>query len=173
MLRKVKYNYELKLKIVTEVLKNQRSATSIANQYGVAVSQLSRWVAVYASKGPSALLPNKNQHYSLKFKLKVLTSIAEKSLSLNSACIKFDIPSESSIITWQKRYTKEGLSGLENKTRGRPIMQFKRSKKKSTKPLSREEELLRENELLRAENALLKKLDALIQAEENKRRKPL
>ena len=100
--------------------------------------------------------------------------ISQKSLSLRAACIKFDIPSESTIVTWQKRYNKEGLLGLETKTRGRPSsMQFKRSKKKSDKPLSREEELLKENELLRAENALLKKLQALIQAEENKGRKPL
>ena len=48
-------------------------------------------------------------------------------------------------------------------------------KRKSDKPLTREEELLLEIESLRAENALLKKLQALIQAEEaeqNKKRKP-
>ena len=39
---------------------------------------------------------------------------------------------------------------------------FKRKKRKSDKPLSREEELLLENESLRCENDLLKKLQALI-----------
>jgi transposase len=43
---------------------------------------------------------------------------------------------------------------------------FKRKKRKSDKPLTREEELILENERLRCENALLKKLQALIQAEE-------
>jgi transposase len=43
---------------------------------------------------------------------------------------------------------------------------FKRKKRKSDKALTREEELLIENERLRCENALLKKLQALIQAEE-------
>lgn len=47
--------------------------------------------------------------------------------------------------------------------------QIKRKVRKSNKPLSREEELLQENEYLRAENALLKKLQALAQ-EENKRK---
>lgn len=173
MLRKVKYDYEFKLKVVTEVLTHRCSVTSIANKNGLNKSHLMRWISIFKSKGRLGLLPRQNQNYTLKFKLKVLVCISQKSLSLKAACINFDIPSESTIITWQKRYNKEGLSGLENKTRGRPSMQFKRSKKKSDKPLSREEELLKENELLRAENALLKKLQALIQAEENKGRKPL
>ena len=42
----------------------------------------------------------------------------------------------------------------------------KRKKRKSDKPLTREEEPLLENEALRFENGLLKKLQALIQAEE-------
>tara|TARA_B110000967_G_scaffold150233_1_gene154058 strand:- start:6686 stop:6862 length:177 start_codon:yes stop_codon:yes gene_type:complete len=42
---------------------------------------------------------------------------------------------------------------------------FKRKKRKSDKPLTREEELLQEIESLRCENDLLKKFHALIQAE--------
>lgn len=38
-------------------------------------------------------------------------------------------------------------------------------KKRTVKPLTREEELLKENEYLRAEVAYLKKLQALVQAE--------
>ena len=45
---------------------------------------------------------------------------------------------------------------------------YKRKKRKSDKPLTREKELLLENERLRAEIAVLKKLDALILA----RKKP-
>jgi transposase len=40
---------------------------------------------------------------------------------------------------------------------------FKRKPRKSDKPMTREEELLKENEYLRAENELLKKLHALVQ----------
>ena len=47
---------------------------------------------------------------------------------------------------------------------------IKRKPKKSDKPLTREEELLRENEYLKAENELLKKLHALAQIK--KKRKP-
>jgi transposase len=51
-------------------------------------------------------------------------------------------------------------------------MKFKRAKKNSNKPLTREEELLLENESLRAELDLLKKLQVLIQQEQNKKQKP-
>ena len=44
---------------------------------------------------------------------------------------------------------------------------FKRKKRKSDKPLTREEELLLENEALRCELDLLKKLQALTQARKN------
>jgi transposase len=62
-------------------------------------------------------------------------------------------------MNWHHNYKKEGIIGLKHKPRGKPkSMQFKRAKKKSNKPLTREEELLVENESLRAELALLKKL---------------
>jgi transposase len=50
---------------------------------------------------------------------------------------------------------------------------IKRKKHKSDTPLTREEELLLENEALRCENDLLKKLYALIQAEEKAKKRKL
>jgi transposase len=47
---------------------------------------------------------------------------------------------------------------------------YKRKKRKTDKPLTREEELLLENESLRCELEYLKKLQALIQAEEKAKR---
>ena len=83
--------------------------------------------------------------------------------------LKFNIPDVAIIVKWKKDFANFGLEGLQPKQRGRPISMsdFKRKKRKSDKPLTREEELLKENERLRCENALLKKLDALIQARRN------
>lgn len=102
--------------------------------------------------------------------MKVLASIREGKYSIKESAVKFNIAAESSIINWQRDYEKSGILGLENKPRGRPKMMndYKRKKRKSDKPLTREEELLLENERLRAEIAVLKKLDALILA----RKKP-
>ena len=82
--------------------------------------------------------------------------------------MKFNVTSESVIIKWQKDFITFGITGLQPKPKGRPksMSDYKRKKRKTDKPLTREEELLLENERLRCENALLKKLQALIQAEE-------
>jgi len=175
MERKVKYNYEFKLRCVEEVLKKNRSVVLIANENGLQKSNLKKWISFYHHYGKEGLLPKKNQKYTTVFKKKVLQTIKKKSLSLREACIEFNIPSESVIVQWQKSYETFGSIGLQDKPKGRPkSMNFKRAKKKSDKPLTREEELLLEIESLRCENALLKKFNALVQAEEikNKKQKP-
>ncbi len=109
-------------------------------------------------------------------KMNVLQAIEKKTLSLSQACLTFNIPTMSTIISWQRKYVEEGLTGLKPKPKGRPVsMSFKRKQRKTNKPLTREEELLKELEYLRAENEILKKFNALVQAEQanqNKRLKP-
>jgi transposase len=177
MERKVKYSYEFKLHCIEEVLKKYQSVISTATKNGIADTSLKRWISFYVKFGNEGLLPkSRNTNYSLNFKLKVLHAIEKKSLSLGKACLTFNIPASSTILTWQRQYLKDGLSGLELKPKGRPIvMNFKRKQRKTNKPLTREEELLKELEYLRAENEILKKFNALVQAEQanqNKRLKP-
>jgi len=176
MERKVKYNYEFKLLCVQEVLSGYSSIKSVAVKYGFSDSMLKKWIKFYQKFGPKGLQSRQPQSYDASFKLKVLETINNKSLSLSEASLEFNIPSPSIIFNWQRRFAKDNLHGLSDKPKGRPeSMTYKRAKKKSNKPLTREEELLLEIESLRAENALLKKLEALIQAEEaqhNNKRKP-
>jgi len=175
MERKVKYGLEFKLRCVKEVLKKNRSTESVSKELGFNESNLRKWVSFYEKYGVDGLLPRSSQNYDPSFKLKVIRTIEKESLSLKKACVRFNIASESSIINWQRQFVKNGYLGLENKPKGRPSkMIIKRKKRKSDKPLTREEELLLEIESLRAENELLKKFNALVQAEEtnlNKRRK--
>ena len=96
-------------------------------------------------------------------------------MSLRDSSLKFNIPDTGIIVKWKKDFANFGLAGLQPKTKGRPksMDTNKQKKRKSDKPPTREEELLLENEALRCENELLKKLQALIQAEEKARkRKP-
>jgi transposase len=89
--------------------------------------------------------------------------------------LKFNIPTSSVFIKWKRDYANFGLEGLQPKQKGRAksMGNIKRKKHKSDKPLTREEELLLENEALRCELDYLKKLQALILAEEKvKKRKP-
>ena len=175
MERKVKYDYAFKLECVELVLASHYSCESVSKEKGANKSNIRKWVGFYKRYGKTGLLPRKNQNYSADFKLKVLKSLDNNYLSLSEACLKFNITSESVIIKWQRDFANFGIDGLAQKPKGRPksMNNFKRKKHKSDKPLTREEELLKEIESLRCENALLKKLQALIQAEENtKKRKP-
>jgi transposase len=173
--RKVKYPLEFKVGCVEEVLKCHRTIGSVAATNGCDESNIRKWIGFYKKYGSNGLLPRRNRIYDVDFKLKFLGAIDKEFLSSRQACVKFNIPSESAIIKWQRAYATDACAGLASKPRGRPAMNFKRAKKKSDKPLTREEELLKEIESLNAENALLKKFNALIQAEElqqQKKRKP-
>lgn len=171
--RKVKYTYEFKLRCVKAVLNECRSVKSVAKEHGFNEANLRLWVGFYQTYGISGLKARQSQHYDKAFKLKVIETMNKEFLSLRAACVRFNIPSDSLLISWKRAYESKGLSGLANQPRGRPKTMkqpIKRKPKKSDKPLTREEELLRENEYLKAENELLKKLHALAQIK--KKQKP-
>jgi transposase len=169
MERKVKYDYAFKLECVELVLNKHYSDRFVSKLKETSRSNIRKWVSFYKTYGEIGLLPRINQSYSIEFKLKVLKIIEKESLSLMEAGLRFNIPDIAIIVKWKKDFTNFGVEGLKPKQRGRPISMsdYKRKKRKSDKPLTREEELLKENERLRCENALLKKLDALIQARRN------
>ena len=172
MERKVKYDYTFKLECVKLVLEKHFSAESVSVQKGLSESNVRKWVLLFKAHGEIGLLSRKNQIYTVDFKLKVLQTIDKEYLSLSKARLKFNIPTDSTIIKWRKDFANFGLEGLQPKPKGRPktMSNFKRKKRKSDKPLTREEELLLENEALRCQLDILKKLQALIQAEEKAKR---
>lgn len=167
--RKVKYDYAFKLECVELVLKKHYSSQYVSKLKGLNESNIRKWVSFYKTYGEVGLLPRINQTYSAIFKIKVLKTIEKESLSLRATSVKFNIPDVAIIVKWKKDFANFGVEGLKSKPKGRPISMsdYKRKKSKSGKPLTKEEELLKENERLRCENALLKKLDALIQARRN------
>lgn len=173
MSKRNKYNYAFKLQCVEAVVKGKRSIKEVARQKRFDESNLRLWLGFYDRYGEAGLKPKGQQQYDPAFKRDVLETIDREHLSLRSACVRFNIPSDSVIINWRRAYELKGPAGLIPQRKGRPPQMkqpIKRKKRKSTKPLTREEELLRENEYLRAENELLKKLQALVQT--NKKQKP-
>ena len=173
MFKRNKYDYAFRLQCVEAALRGKDSIKGIAKKNGFEESNLRLWIFFHEHYGKAGLKPRPNRHYDISFKLEVLTAIDKEFLSLRSACVRFNIPSESVIISWQKAYKLNGQLGLIPKIKGRPKMTkplIKRKPRKSAKPLTREEELLKENEYLKAENELLKKLQALVQT--NKKQKP-
>lgn len=170
MSRKSKYSVRFKLSAVEKVLKYNHSQVRVCDELGIVKSLLHQWIKVYELHGSSGLQPRgSNSRYSNSFKLKVVRSIDRKGLSFREASIRFNIPSNSTVRSWYLTYQNKGIKGLKTESRGRPRTMNKKPKKKtSKKPLTREEELLLENESLKAELALLKKLQALAQARKKK-----
>ncbi len=75
-------------------------------------------------------------------------------------------------LRWHRYYLEEGVQGLEKERRGRSKRIDGVNKGRPPKIDKKvEEDLIAENQRLRMENEYLKKLEALIQAEEKKRRK--
>ncbi|MCP1144597.1 transposase [Lysinibacillus endophyticus] len=158
-----KYNEEFKLMVVQEYLSGSLGYRAIAKKYGIGDSPLRRWVRAFKEFGHSGLSVKKTkQFYSVQFKLDVLNFMKRTSASYQDTAIHFNLNDPTLITSWNRRFLKKGIEGLQKKLKGRPSMS---KKQKSTannqeKTMSREEQLERENELLRLEVAYLKKLKA-------------
>ncbi|WP_217697293.1 helix-turn-helix domain-containing protein, partial [Oceanobacillus sojae] len=159
-----KYNEEFKIKLVTEYLYGNMGYKSLAKKYNMgSETSIVEWVKVYKSQGIDGLRRRKTKEkYSVQFKLNTIQFMLQTGASFLETAIQFHLNNPSLIRRWMKAFEEEDLEGLEPKPKGRPSMSNKtnKQKEKEAKKLTREEELERENELLRLENAYLKKLRA-------------
>ena len=126
---------------------------------------------------------NKQKKYSAEFKESVIMDMRENHLSYHEAVRKFGLGNpkvggtRQMIKRWERIYLEEGAAGLMEERRGR-----KSTGRPRKRPLDQpvEEDLIAENQRLRERNEYLemeleylKKLDALIRAEEERNgRKP-
>ncbi|WP_404458823.1 helix-turn-helix domain-containing protein [Oceanobacillus kapialis] len=159
-----KYSEEFKIKLVTEYLYGNLGYRSLAKKYNMASeTSIIEWVKVYKSQGMDGLKRRQTKEmYPVQFKLDTVQFVLETGASFLETAVQFNLNNPSLIRRWMKDFKKQGIEGLEPKPKGRPSMSKKpnKSKKKVEANLTREEELERENELLKLENAYLKKLRA-------------
>ena len=112
--------------------------------------------------------------YSLEFKLSVILDMREQQLGYVETSRKYGINSHSRIMNWERKYLEEGYEGLMKENRGRPSLEGKKRGRPPKLDKKVEEDLIAENQRLRMENEYLKKLSALVLADERengKRRK--
>jgi transposase len=166
MRKNKKHDFEFRLRIVESVIRGRHTSRSISREVGISKSMVERWVSFYRHYGVDGLRPISNR-YSAEFRLKVVKTIKDEPLSLFQASLRFKIPSVSTLWSWVRIYESEGPERLAKLQKGRPPIMPRKPKK----PLTREEQLLEELADLRAENAYLKKLQALIQSENEKEEK--
>ena len=113
--------------------------------------------------------------YSTEFKIGVIVDMREHRLGYRETARKYDlvIQSEASAASmlhrWERIYLEEGAEGLMKEKRGRSVPgEGKKSGRPPKLDKQIEEDLIAENQRLRMEIEYLKKLSALVLAEERK-----
>ena len=112
--------------------------------------------------------------YSPEFKLSVILDMREHQLGYVETSRKYGINSHSRIMNWERKYLEEGYEGLMKDNRGKSSVNGKKRGRPPKLDKKVEEDLIAENQRLRMENEYLKKLSALVLADERengKRRK--
>ena len=98
-----------------------------------------------------------NQLYTDKYKQIVVEAMMREKLSYRETAVKFGIGNHNHVANWERTYLMEGTEGLYIERRGRG------GRGRPTKfPKEVQKDLLKEVQRLRAENAYLKKLQALV-----------
>ncbi len=160
-----KYSYKLKLQVAQDYLKGLGGYRIIATRHGVTIRDVALWAALYKVHGAEGLKKHYSSH-TAEFKEHVLKTMTEQSWSLRYTAVHFKIPSPSTIDVWQRLYNEGGLTALVSKKKGRRSMRKQMDYQALlNKPIAElsHEELLKRLEYAEAENAYLKKLEALAQ----------
>jgi transposase len=108
-----------------------------------------------------------NKRYTPEFKIKVVETMHREKLSYRETARQFDICDHDRVAAWERIYLEEGAEGLYAERRGR--------KSTGRPPKIKKEDLIAEVQRLRAENAYLKKLNALVaeRVQQEKKQKSL
>ena len=107
-----------------------------------------------------------NKRYTPEFKKLVVETMQREKLSIREVSAQFEIGDHTAVARWERIYLTEGPEGLAVERRGRGS----KSRPKQF-PKEVEEDLLQEVQRLRAENAYLKKLQALVLERERHQKK--
>ena len=110
----------------------------------------------------------KHKKYSPEFKKSVIMDMRENHLGYRETERKYNIQ-HSVIAKWERIFLEEGIEGFMKKRSGRSLKEGETPKIRPPKlDKKTERDLIAENQWLRMENEYLKKLRALVLAEEQK-----
>ena len=164
-----KYSEQQKLDAVETYRSGDLGLRATAALHNVDVASLRKWVAAYEAIGIAGIQRKRRQTYDLKFKLEVLEKLNSAQLSCRQAGALFNIRRFDTIASWERAYAKDGIAGLmpqpTRRERGASVDAPTPGPDSDGAEMPSRQELLEEMEALRAENAYLKKLKALVQAQ--------
>lgn len=117
----------------------------------------------------------KNKRYSPEFKISVIMDMRDQHLNYHETVRKYTLGNDQTggarqmLQRWERIFLEEGAEGLMKERRGRGSSESGTRKGRPPKLEKKvEEDLIAENQRLRMENEYLKKLSALVLAEERK-----
>ena len=119
-----------------------------------------------------------NRRYSAEFKIRVILDMRNNRLGYNETVYKYwDVKNSveahnyaGSLKLWERIYLEEGEAGFMVEKRGRARGPGKERPKKQPLPPDRVKDLIEENQQLRMEIEYIKKLSALVLANERARK---
>lgn len=165
-----KYTQQIKRSALQAYLDGQGGMTCIAQTHNVNVASLRKWIADYRHHGFAAIEDRNalRNRYTLEFKISVIHRVRDEGLSDRQAAALFNIRNFNTISEWIRRYEEGGVDALadrrkKNPDKGSENQDLGDSPSTMYTQLTREQ-LVAEIERMSAENAYLKKLNALIQA---------
>ena len=166
MKQRKKHDYAERFRYM-HMLEQGYSAKYIHKHYGIDESLLAQLWARYQSEGESGLVRKKNVKADFAFRLQVVRDIEENHLTLVEASIKYDMSTDR-IRVWRKVVQSQGYDALAAIRRnGRPPKNdMGRPRKKKPEEMTELELLQLRVKELEAENALLKKVKALVEERE-------
>lgn len=160
-----KYTDKQKLDAVKAYKKGAGGLRATAEAQGVHVDSLRKWVAGYSALGAAGVVRKKRTNYDLEFKLEVLRRVSDEGISCRQAAARFDIRRPDQVAEWRRLHALHGAAALQPGWRQQTKMiktpgQRDGEGAPADDQRSREE-LLRDLQKLRMENAYLKKAQAL------------
>jgi transposase len=163
-----RYSEQTKLAAIDVYLSGQRGLVATAEQMGVGVSSLRKWIATYEANGVAGIrVKRSGQWYDLEFKLEVLKRARDDGLSNRQAAALFNIRNFNIIATWERAYEAYGMAGLDSRRTGCRARSFGEGvpEPRGDDDICSRQELLKELSSFGAENAYLKKVEALVRSQ--------
>lgn len=167
-----RHTEQFKLSVVEHYLGSLEGYQAVAEHHGIGKVLVRRWVAFYRSHGLDGLR-KKYSHYSAEFKLSALQYMWDNKLSYSATAAIFDIRGQCFLGIWERSFREGGIDALKPHPRGRPkimpdpkAIQPELPTPDATDETRSRADLVTELNYLRMENAYLKKLKALVRADQ-------
>ena len=153
--KEMQYSPTTAIELSQSILNGKTTIKDVCRKIKVDRKELQIWVELYKNYGDYVFL--NEIEYSWEERFKIVEDMVKNALSLREICVKYKIVHRFALRSWYKSYNA-GLEVREKKINGnRKVNERNRSQEERIK------ELEQELRFAKAENAYLKKLQALMQ----------